>query len=74
MTKYISVWCEYDISGSFGGNNNEDIFEVDTSLEDDQIETLVVSHVTSKSGVNEYELDGLYGWSHIDIQKLKESK
>lgn len=27
-SELIKVWCEYDISGSFGGNNNEEVFQV----------------------------------------------
>ena len=23
----IRVWCEYDINGRFGGNNNEEVFQ-----------------------------------------------
>jgi len=25
---FIKVWCEFDIGGNFGGNNNEEVFIV----------------------------------------------
>lgn len=68
---FIKVWCEYDIGGMFGGNNNEDIFEVNDDLTKEQIEELVVNYVTSSTGESEEELEGLYDWESVDIAELK---
>lgn len=62
----VHAWCEYDFSGSFGGNNNEDIFNVDDGLTEEQINDLVVSYLEKNSGLSEDELDGLWGWSVFD--------
>ena len=64
---YIKVWCEYDFSGNFGGNNNEDIFEVNM---DDNIDKLVLNFLIKATGLDEEDLEGLYGWNYINISQL----
>jgi len=68
--KYISVWCEYDISGPFGGNNNEDIFIVDESLSDDEIESKIAEHLSKVTGESIEDIDDLYSWNTISVEKL----
>lgn len=62
----VHVWCEYDISGSFGGNNNEEVVKVKDDLTEDQINNLVSAYLEKNSGLSEDELDGLWGWSVFD--------
>lgn len=69
---YIKVWCEYDFSGNFGGNNNEDVFEVDESLTEEQVGDLVLDYLVSRTGCSEEELDDLYGWEYIAMKTLGE--
>ncbi len=64
---YIKVWCEYDFSGNFGGNNNEDIFKVNM---DDNIDKLVLNFLIKATGLDEEDLEGLYGWDYISISQL----
>ncbi|CAM0019492.1 hypothetical protein VPHD484_0378 [Vibrio phage D484] len=69
--KYISIWCEYDISGPFGGNNNEDIFTVDESLSDDEIESKVAAYIADTTGETLEDVDDLFGWNAISVTELK---
>ena len=64
---FIKVWCEYDFSGNFGGNNNEDVFEVN---KDDDIEKLVSNFLIKVTGLDEEDLEGLYDWNYITISQL----
>ena len=65
--RYVKVWCEYDFSGNFGGNNNEDIFEVNM---DDNIDKLVLNFLIKVTGLDEEDLEDLYGWNYINISQL----
>ena len=65
--RYVKVWCEYDFSGNFGGNNNEDIFEVNM---DDNIDKLVLNFLIKTTGLDEEDLEDLYGWNYINISQL----
>jgi hypothetical protein len=65
--RYIKVWCEYDFSGNFGGNNNEDVFEVNM---DDDIDKLVLNFLIKATGLEEEVLEDLYGWTYINISQL----
>lgn len=71
---YIKVWCEYDISGSFGGNNNEDVFAVSDSLSSEDIDQILVDRFADLAEDTECEgslLDeGLMGWEYIVIIEL----
>jgi hypothetical protein len=75
---FIKVWCEYDIGGDFGGNNNEDVFEVDDGLTAAQINQLVEEKFSDlfediKEEDDESFLNtGLLGWETITINKLGE--
>lgn len=69
---YIKVWCEYDFSGNFGGDNNEDVFEVDESLTEEQVGDLVLNYLVDRTDCSEEELDGLYGWEYITVETLGE--
>ncbi len=65
--RYIKIWCEYDFSGNFGGNNNEDVFEVNM---DDDIDKLVLNFLIKVTGLDEEDLEDLYGWNYINISQL----
>lgn len=63
--KYVAVWCEYDICGSFGGNNNEDLYFVNSDWSDEKIDEKVLEKLCEMSGSSEEELEGLYGWKFV---------
>jgi len=67
---FISVWCEYDINGDFGGNNNQDVFSVSKELTQSQVEDLVLERLKVQTGLDEEELEGLYGWEYLAIKEL----
>lgn len=68
--EHIKVWCEYDFSGGFGGNNNEEIFEVSTSLDED-VEKAVVSYLMKATGLDDPDdLEDLYGWGWYEVKTL----
>ena len=67
---FIKVWCEYDFSGNFGGNNNEDVFEVYPELAHHEVEERVVNFLKGRCGVSEEDLEGLFGWEFITITEL----
>jgi len=69
---YIKVWCEYDFNGNFGGNNNEEVFEVDESLTEEQVGDLVLDYLVSRTGCSEEEIKGLYDWEWIAMKTLGE--
>ncbi|UOX40517.1 hypothetical protein UGMREWDR_CDS0211 [Aeromonas phage GomatiRiver_11] len=72
----IRVWCEYDINGRFGGNNNEEVFRVifPADIESDtysmHISLMVEKYVKDVTGLNMDELDGLFDWSYIEPKVL----
>ncbi|CAM0065508.1 hypothetical protein VPHF86_0296 [Vibrio phage F86] len=68
--KFISVWCEYDFNGAFGGNNNEEAYIVDDSLSVDEIEAKVVAELSACTGESAEDLDGLFSWRVINVVKL----
>ena len=67
---FIKVWCEYDFSGNFGGGNNEEVFAVIDGTSAEEIESMVLSKLSNFTGVEEGELDGLFGWEYIEIEDL----
>lgn len=67
---FIKVWCEYDFSGNFGGDNNEEVFAVIDGTSAEEIESMVLSKLSNFTGVEEEELDGLFGWEYIEIEDL----
>ena len=74
MMKHIKVWCEYDISGEFGGNNNEDCLTVSENDKGD-INKLVLNYVKEMGGFeSEEDLDGLWGWEFITLTELTGDK
>ena len=73
--RFIRVWCEYDFGGSFGSNNNEEVFSVSESVSTEDIEALVKSVLSSvqdelDDGEDLFE-DGLAGWEFINIEVLE---
>jgi hypothetical protein len=77
---FIKVYSEWDICGAFGGNNDEDVYEVDDNLTPEQIDDLVLKAVGHYLPFQELELGaeesiwdtGLLGWEPITIIKLGE--
>ena len=69
---FIKVWCEFDISGEFGGNNNEEVFIVAEGV--DVKEALIKRYGYL---VEECELESidellteLMGWEYITVEQL----
>ena len=69
---FIKVWCEWDFNGEFGGNNNEDVFEVDVEWSDDDITSRVSDLLVKCTGESEDDLEGLFGWRFVSVRKLGE--
>lgn len=75
-SKLVKVWCEYDISGSFGGNNNEEVFQVvfPTDITPDaydmHISLMVEKYVKDVTDLHSLELEGLFDWSYIEPKVL----
>lgn len=74
---YIKVWCEYDINGDFGGDNNEAVYEVPPSLTPDEINSLLEfkfkylwDEVNEDNCEETFLESGLLGWEFINITKL----
>jgi len=68
---YIKVWCEYDFNGSFGGNNNEEVFIVSSAMFTEDIETMILNELMAYTSLEEDELEGLYDWEWIEVKELK---
>jgi hypothetical protein len=74
----IKVYSEWDICGSFGGNNNQDVYEVPDWLTSEQIDAIVLKQVGHYCDLDSLEdgesiFDtGLLGWEIITITKLGE--
>ena len=60
----IKIWCEYDIGGSFGGNNNEDVLDV-SQVEGDLHQVLIDYLCGACGDLEPEELDGLWGFEFI---------
>lgn len=77
MANFIAVTCEYDISGSFGGNNNQEVFEIRNELSSNEIDTILkekyeylISEIGEDGTWEEFVSWGLFTWDYIDIRKL----
>lgn len=73
---YIKVWCEYDIGGEFGGNNDQDVFLVPEGANVDQLLADKFQHIwddiKEEDDEDENLIDaGLMGWEYISIWELK---
>ena len=74
----IKVYCEYDIGGQFGSNNNEEIFEVSDDLSANEIEVLVINLIGERVGFDDAVLEGdepipdFFGWEYVNVEKLGE--
>lgn len=72
----IRVWCEYDINGRFGGNNNEEVFQVvfPTDITPDaydmHISLMVEKYVKDVTDLHPLELEGLFDWFYIEPKVL----
>lgn len=75
---FIKVWCEYDICGSFGGNNNEEVYEVNDDLSEEDVDALVekafayLFEEVKEEGDESFLSTGLLNWEVININKLGE--
>lgn len=68
---HIRVWCEYDFSGGFGGNNDEEICVVEDNLSAKEVEWLVKQYLMENAGLeDEEDLDGMYGWEYYSPVNL----
>lgn len=73
MMDYIGVWFEYDFGGQFGGNNEQEVFEVDDNLTTDEIDKLVVDKLLGVcNDLTEDDIEGLWGWDYITMERLGE--
>lgn len=68
---YIKVWCEYDFGGSFGGNNNEEVFLVRSDISADVIDEMVLKMLRGSTSLSDEDLEGLYDWEFIVVEELK---
>lgn len=76
---HIKVWCEYDFGGSFGGNNNEEVYEISDFLSKEDIDVILETAFAElweevdeeKDGTTILEA-GLLGWEYITIDRLGE--
>jgi len=68
---YIKVWCEYDFSGNFGGNNNEEVFAVGDDLSMEDIHETVGNYLSGMTFLSKEDLEGLWGWEFIEVKKFK---
>ena len=68
---YIKVWCEYDFNGSFGGNNNEEVFIVSSAMSTEDIETKILNELMAYTSLEEEDLEDLWDWEFIEVKELK---
>lgn len=67
---FIKVWCEYNFSGAFGGNNDEDVFEIPDNHDVEVVTESVISLLSKRTGLDVDELDGLFDWEYLEIESL----
>lgn len=77
MPRFIAVTCEYDISGSFGGNNNQEVFEIQSELSSNEIDVILkekyeylIAAIGEECTWEEFVSWGLINWDYVDIEKL----
>lgn len=73
---FINVWCEYDINGYLGGNNNEAVFSVAYGADVEGLLTERYAYLWEE--VKDGDDDetslleaGLMGWDYITLEELK---
>jgi hypothetical protein len=76
--KYIKVWCECNINGSFGGDRNEDVFLVSDDCSEEDIDNKILDKFSWLVQELEYEgyeevnliKDGILAWGYLVVCKL----
>lgn len=74
---FLRLESEYDIGGAFGGNNNQDIIEVDDNLERDELGKLMYDHyhgnIDPDMSLEEFlnADDYLFHWEQFTPNKLE---
>lgn len=66
--EYIKIWCEYDFGGSFGGNNNEEVFRIRKGTKG--VYQLLLNFLTDTTGLDREVLEGMFSWEYTSIQQL----
>lgn len=72
----VKIWCEYDINGDFGGNNDEALARITfpADMPSDEyigyIFEVVEKYVSEQTGLDADDLDGLVGWSYVSPVRL----
>ena len=64
--KLVSVWCEYDINGDFGGDSNEAVFYVEEILTTKEVESLIEKNLSSITNLDGEDLEDLWDWDYIE--------
>lgn len=67
----IKVWCEYAFNGQFGGNCDEDVWELHAPF--GNIDKSVQTKLAAIVGCTKEELEGLCGWSVVHPVQLEVS-
>lgn len=67
---YIKIWCEHDISGDFGGNNNETCMIVSNEIATEDVDLKVAEHLSERTNCSIDELEGLFDWEYILVEEL----
>lgn len=68
----VKVWCEYDISGQFGGNNNEEVITLTGNIRShnginyELITDKIQDYLCVITGLSADELVDLWGWEIIN--------
>lgn len=64
---YVKFWCEYDICGNFGGNNDEEVALVPTTWTEEKIESELLKLIVARSGCSKEDVENLWSWDYITI-------
>jgi len=70
--QYIKVWCEFDIGGEFGGNNNEEVFIVPDGVNVKEALTKRYGYLVDECELESMDelVDDLMGYQYITISEV----
>lgn len=68
---FIKIWCEYDICGNFGGNNDQEICNIifpadlELAMRNAYVDERVKEHIISMTDLSVDDISGLFGWDYV---------
>lgn len=67
---YILIKCDYPFNDE--GDDMSQVMKVDSELDSDTIDEMVLKHLSDRTGYSADDLEDSWGWDYITIEELDE--